>query len=244
MRDDFTIKKDFQSSFKACISCNTKTDHLIDDCPFLRYKPRKDTIIQRHLHFNPNSRNRDFKRKTRLKSDTHALKNNVRLKSALEKQNCNKLEHFLKMQSAKKSIITSSMDEEENLSFFEIEENEKDTGKQWKKACNSCENIKKEEEKEFGENEKEFSSHDNIMITFKRENSRSRYKEEFERGFIGQFELKKKILLNCRNIERMGAELFDFEFEQAQNYRIYHKSKNYDKVIREYRKSRKMKNKR
>lgn len=94
----------------------------------------------------------------------------------------------------------------------------------------------------MGENDQEFGSHDNIMITFKRENSRSRshYKEKFEKMFIGQFELKRKIILNCNSINRMGTNLFDFDFDQAQNYRIYHKNKNYDKVIREYRKSRKM----
>lgn len=227
------LKKDYKSLFKICFSCKSP-DHLFEDCPFLHYIPNKDLIIQKHLYGQPNHRNAKFKRKNHLKCQFNALKNYSLLQSAFhDKQNTNKSNDFNSIQENKKSYLSSSLvEEEENLSFSDLEDNEKESN-QFIDTININE-MRKEEEKEYEERN---TLKENDKILYQKEKTNSHKKEEFEKSFIKQFELKKKILLNQKNREKNGPNLFDFSFEKAKNFKFYYNNENFDKNLRKYKKS-------
>lgn len=239
------IKKDYKFLFKKCFSCNSP-EHLFEECPFLHFIPKKDTVIKKYLYYRPNSRDSEFKRKIHLKTNSNALKNFGRMKS-LEKKSIggkmSKLEAFFSMHINKNSsCLTLSVDEAENISYSEGEDIDKELLSQMKDKVNSGE-IRKEEEKENYEKERENLEQENLKITFMREKSQLHQKEEFFKLFISNFELKRKILLNQSINEGLGSDLFDLEFEKAYKFQFYNKNDNYDKVLHEYKKSMNMKNK-
>lgn len=239
------IKKDYQLLFKKCFSCNS-LDHLFEECPFLHYIPNKENIIQKYLFVQPSSRS-DFKRRNDIKFITNALKNYGHRKS-LEKKSHNNLNEFeamfLRKNSKNSSGLASYIEDEENSSFQEMENIEKEYMSQLMEKSSSYE-IKLEEEKEHSPigKEKESGSQENYKITFVKEQQHISLKDDFEKLFIENFELKRQIILSQSKHERNCPNLFDFDFEKAHEFKFYNKNDNFDKIINEYKKSTKAKNK-
>lgn len=233
------FKQDYKCLFKKCSSCNDP-EHFLEECPFLHFIPNRDLIIRKHLYYQPSSRKPNYKRKNRLKCKTNALKSFGKLQSMFEKENPNKLQAMYFLQENKKSYMSSSV-EDEDFSFAEGEDNEKENS-QGKNSWVAGEIIEKEEEKDISEREKEGFSQD-YKITFVSEKTHNTQKEEFEKMFIDDFNLKRRLILNLGNNEKVGSNLFDFSFEKEQYFRFYFNNGNFDNVLRHFKKMMKRKKK-
>ena len=82
IRDEMKLYQTYDSSTIRCTSCS-KSNHLVQRCPYIHYIPDKSFILKRHIYSEEQERCQSFPRKHRKKFKV--LNNLGEIDEALEK---------------------------------------------------------------------------------------------------------------------------------------------------------------